>query len=108
MDLEQAIELHRLPSLHQFPSTENDEVVRNERDGRLLHCRHGRLAGHEAEVICWVSAHQLEGLVEDGPEGDAEGPVEAGRSVDEPDRFRAHLCGCISSSLCVVVNYGLC
>lgn len=52
---------------HQFPSTEYDRVIYDNKDRRLLQGRHGRLAGDEFEVIGRVAHDQLEGLVEDGP-----------------------------------------
>lgn len=77
MDLEQAVQLQRLPLLHQLPPAEDDDVVGDEGGGRLGHAGHGRLAGDEVELLGLVAAEGGEGFGEDGPEGDAEGAVES-------------------------------
>lgn len=75
---EDGLELERLPAAHPLPAAEDYDVVDDHEDGRLLQRGHGRLARHELELIGRVAGDVLEGLVEDGPQVDAEGPVERG------------------------------
>ena len=88
VNLEQPIQLHGRPALHELASAEDNEVVEAQRDGRLAHGGHGRLAGREAELLGLVAEEGLVGLGEEGPEFQTEGAVE-GRGPDlEPVRGR--------------------
>jgi hypothetical protein len=82
--LEQEVELERLASAHQLPTAKDDDVVCDERSGARLERRERRLAGDEAEVLGLVASNGLEDLLEDGPQGDAEGAVKRGRADLEP------------------------
>lgn len=67
MDLEQPVQLHRRPVLHELPPAEDDGVVQAERHGRLLHCGHGRLARREAELLGFVPHDCLVAAGEERP-----------------------------------------
>lgn len=67
MDQEERLQLEGLAIAHQLATAEDDGVVDDDEDARLLERRHWCLAGHEAEILCWVSHDGLEGLAEDGP-----------------------------------------
>lgn len=80
VDEEERLELEWLSVAHDFPAAEDEDVVGDDEDGRLLEGRHGRLAGDESEVVCGLARDRREGLVEDWPQMDAE------RSVDRRQR----------------------
>ena len=76
VDQEEGAQLEGLAVAHQLPAAEDDCVVDDDEDARLLERRHGGGARLEAEVLGRVAGDELEGLAEDGPEVDAEGPVQ--------------------------------
>jgi len=88
VDLEQAIQLHGLSLLHQFPSAEDDDVVCGQCPRRLGHARHGRLAGDKGEGFGGIAAESFEGFGEDGPKGQAEGAVKGGHADLKPGSLR--------------------
>lgn len=81
MDLERAVQAESCAAPHELAAAQNDDVVYDKRNGRLLVRRHDRLAGRELELLGRVAKHLLPRGGEDGPEGDAEGTVE-GRKTD--------------------------
>lgn len=81
MDLEGTVQAESRAAPHKLTTTQNDDVVYNERDDRLFVGRHEGVAWHEAELLSWVAEHLLPCGGEDGPESDAEGTVES-RNTD--------------------------
>jgi hypothetical protein len=55
VNLEQSVQFQRLPILHNFPSTEDDDVVCDERPCRLGHARHGGGPGLESKMLGLVA-----------------------------------------------------
>lgn len=103
VDEEKALELERLAVPHQRATTKDDDVVQDDEDARLLERRHGRDASLEAEVVGRVAHDGCPRLVEDGPQRDAERPVEGrgpdleqrpagdGRRLGDHGRFHFHV-----------------
>lgn len=81
VDHKGSIELERRAVAHQLAAAENYNVVCEDQRSGLLHGRHGSDMGLEVEVLRVVSLDGREGLVEDGPEVDAEGAVDR-RALD--------------------------
>jgi hypothetical protein len=81
VELEQEVQLERLALAHQFPPTEDYNVVCEEGDGGGLERGHGRLAGLEAEVLRLVADNGLERSFEEGPQLEAKGAVERGDAI---------------------------
>lgn len=81
VDLERAVQAESCAAPHELAAAQNEDVVYDKRNGRLLVRRHDRLAGSELELLGRVAEHLLPCGGEDGPEGDAEGTVE-GRKTD--------------------------
>jgi hypothetical protein len=92
--LEEPIQLQRLSAAHDLPPAKDDDIVRDEQDRRRLEGRHGRDALLEAEVLRLVAHDRGEDPVEDGPDGQAKGPVERGHAVLEPFGVRHCDWGC--------------
>ena len=67
VDEEERLELEGLAVAHQLSTAEDDEVVDDDEDGRRLERGHGRLEGHELEVIGRVANDGRPELVKDGP-----------------------------------------
>lgn len=67
MEQEEALELEGLTVAHQLAPTEDDHVVADDENARLLQSRHGGDAGLELEIIGRISHDGSECLVEDGP-----------------------------------------
>ena len=67
VNFEQEVELESLAAPHQFPSSEDYNVVGYKDRRARLDVGDGRLAGHEAEVLRLVSDGGLEDFFEDGP-----------------------------------------
>lgn len=67
VDFERAVQLEGSAVPHDLAATQNDDVVRDERDDGLLVCGHDRLAGDEVELLARVAEHLLPGGGEDGP-----------------------------------------
>ena len=84
MNLEQAVEFERLSVPHEFASTEDDDIIRDQTDGRFRHGAHRGLARDEVEVLGRIAAHALERLGKDGPQGDAEWSFQGRRTVLKP------------------------
>lgn len=80
MDLEQPVELQRLPIAHQLAPAEDDDVVGDEDGGRSREGRERRLARHEAEVLRLVALDCLEDALEERPELQAEWSIEGGNA----------------------------
>lgn len=76
VDQEERPKLEGLAAAHVLSATKDDGIVDDDEDARFLQGRHGSLTGLEAEVIGRVANNLLKGLVEDGPEVDAEWPVQ--------------------------------
>lgn len=56
-----------LPRAHDFATTQNDHIVEDDEDARLLQGGHGRDTSLKAELAGRVADEELEDLVEDGP-----------------------------------------
>lgn len=84
VDLERAVQLEGGAAPHELATTQNDSVVRNEREDSLFVRRHERLAGDETELLGRVAKHLLPRGGEDGPESDTEGTVKGGNPDLEP------------------------
>jgi len=84
VDLEQPVQLQRLPVAHHLASTQDDDVVRDERSESLVRARHGRGARREAEFLGLVASDFGKGGAEDGPEFEAEGALQGGKADFEP------------------------
>lgn len=76
VDEEERLELESRAVDHQLATAKDDGVVDDDEDGSRLESRHGRLEGHEAEVIGRVAQEGGPCLVEDGPEVNAKGAVD--------------------------------
>lgn len=81
VDLERTVQAEGRAAPHELTTTQNDDVVCNERNDRLFVCRHESAAGRELELLSRVAKHLLPCGGENGPEGDAEGTVES-RNTD--------------------------
>lgn len=93
VDLERTVQAECRAAPHELAATQNDDVVCNERNGRLFVGGHERLARREAEILSGIAKHLLPCGGEDGPEGDAEGTVES-RNTDLEVLEGRHDCGC--------------
>lgn len=67
MNLEQSIQLHSFPILHELSPAEDDDVVGHQGHRRLGDGGERRLTGYEPPLLGFDAAHELEGLGEDGP-----------------------------------------
>lgn len=67
MNKEGTLELEGLPVAHPLTSTEDDGVVQDNEDGRLLQGRHGSLPLDKLKVANRIAGDGRPGLVEDGP-----------------------------------------
>lgn len=76
VDEEQSLELVGLTVAHELATTEDDGVVDDDEDRGGLEGRHGGLERHKLEVVGRVAHDGGPCLVEDGPQVDAEGPVD--------------------------------
>lgn len=84
VNLEQTVELHGLAAAHELTSAKDDDVVGNQRQGRLPERGHRRATGGEAEVLRLVALDRLKSLLEDRPQGDAKGPVQSWQANVDP------------------------
>lgn len=84
VNLEQPVQLDRLASTHNLPTSQDDDIVRNERHRGLSESGHGCNALDELELLSWVAENHLPDIAEDGPDGDAEGSIESGKAHFEP------------------------
>lgn len=91
VDFEEKVELERLPLPHELASSKDDDIVGEEENGRLRHAGHGRLSGHEPEVLGGISSNGLECLCENGPQRDTKRPVKRRRAILEPV-WLPHVC----------------
>ena len=94
VELEQKAQLERLAVPHQLPSTEYDNVVRDEEGCARLEGRDGRLPGNEAEILRLVAQEGLVRLLKDGPRCETERSVERRRPKLNPVRLR-HVCAIV-------------
>lgn len=97
MDLEQEVELERLPSAHEFAAAEDDDVVCDKKSGAGLESREGSLALGEAEILRLVAYNRLKSLLEDGPELDTKGAVQRRHADLEPIDNHCALCADIDA-----------
>lgn len=67
VDEEESLELVGLTVAHELATTEDDGVVDDDEDRGGLEGRHGRLKGHELEVVDRVAHDGGPCLIEDGP-----------------------------------------
>lgn len=67
VDHEQCVELERRTALHDFATSEDNDIVGNEHDTGRLDGREGGLAADELELARGIAHDILERLVEDGP-----------------------------------------
>lgn len=67
VDHEKGVEFEGWELLHNFPTTKDDSIVRNQGNGGFFKSGHGRLSVHEAEIVCRISDDGVEGLVEVWP-----------------------------------------
>lgn len=67
MDLEEKVELEGLTVAHELPSTEDYNVVCDQRDNADLECRERRLPLDEAEVLGLVASDGLKAFLENRP-----------------------------------------
>ena len=88
MDLERTVQLEGRAAPHELATTQNDDVVCNERNDRLFVCRHQDLALLELELLGRVAKHLLPCGGENGPEGDAKGTVESRKTDLEAGKGR--------------------
>ena len=94
VDLERTVQAEGRAAPHEFTTTQNDDVVCNERHDRLFVRRHDGVAGHELELLGRVAKHLLPRGGEDGPEGDAKWTVESRHTDLEVGEGR-HAGGCV-------------
>lgn len=105
VDLERAVQAESCAAPHELAAAQNDDVVYDKRNGRLLVRRHDRLAGRELELLGRVAKHLLPRGGEDGPEGDAEGTVESRKTDLEVLEGRHVGCGWRGGVVEVVVEF---
>jgi hypothetical protein len=98
VDLERAVQAEGCAVPHELAASQDDGVVRNERQDRLFVRRHDGVAGHELELLGRVAKHLLPRGGEDGPEGDAKGTVESRHTDLEVGEGR-HAGGCVNVSV---------
>lgn len=67
VDEEERLKLEPVPFAHPLATTEDDNVVADDKDARLLEGGHGSDAGLELEFASRITNDGLPGLVEDGP-----------------------------------------
>lgn len=67
VDQEDLLELEFVLLAHVFSTSQDDDVVNEDENSRLLQCGHGRDTGLETKLAGWVADAQLESLVKDGP-----------------------------------------
>ena len=89
VQLEQEAELQRLAAPHHLPPAKYYNVVCDKDARRGLERRDGRLAGHIAKILCRVSEYGFPSSAKDGPQREAEGPVER-RGAEFYERGLAH------------------
>lgn len=76
VDHEQSVELERRQLLHDFATTEDDNVVCDKHHGGLLQCgQRGHILG-ELELASRVAHDLLVGLVKEGPQVHTKRPIE--------------------------------
>lgn len=64
---EECLELEGLAVAHELAATENNDVVQDDENARLLKSGHGRLPGDEAELADWVAGEKGPDFVKDRP-----------------------------------------
>ena len=103
VDLEGTVQAEGRAAPHELTTTQNDDVVRNERNDRLFVCGHQDFSLLEPELLGRVAKHLLPCGGEDGPEGDAKGTVESRKTDLEAGEGR-HVGGRVWGVVgCVVV-----
>ena len=108
VDLEGTVQAEGRAAPHELTTTQNDDVVRNERNDRLFVCGHQDLSLLEPELLGRVAKHLLPCGGEDGPEGDAKGTVESRKTDLEAGEGR-HVVGRVWGVVgCVVVPENEC
>lgn len=78
VDHEQSVQLEGGQLLHDLTATEDDDVVGDQHGRGLLEGGHGGHALGELELAGGITHDLLVGLVEQGPQVDAKGPVQGG------------------------------
>lgn len=76
VDHKQRVELERREVLHDGATTEDDHVVGDQHRGGGADVRQRRFALDELELAGRIADNILEGLVKNGPELDAERPID--------------------------------
>lgn len=67
VDHEQAVQLIRRSIPHELPSTEDDDIVRDQRPRRRRKRRHWRDSSLESKILWRIAPNGGERLVEDRP-----------------------------------------
>lgn len=108
VDLERTVQAEGRAAPHELTTTQNDDVVCDERNDRLFVCRHEDFSLLELELLGWVAKHLLPCGGENGPEGDAKGTVESRKTDLEAGEGR-HVGGRVWVVVaCVVVPESEC
>lgn len=64
---EKCIQLQGREFLHDFTTSEDDDIVCDQSSCTLSESRDGCLSFHESEILCWVTDANLEGFAEERP-----------------------------------------
>jgi hypothetical protein len=92
VDHEQGVQLERRQLLHDFTTTEDDNVVCDKHHGGLLQCgQRGHVLG-ELELARRVTHDLLVSLIKEGPQVHTKGPIES-REGDMLKDFGRHCDG---------------
>lgn len=67
VDNGELLELEGILGAHDFAASQDEDIVEDDKNARLLQSGHGRDAGFKAEFAGGVAGEDLEDLVEDGP-----------------------------------------